>query len=46
MPQARHLELASLARRHPAAHPEVLVTISERGPKIEDVRAAIALLAG
>jgi len=46
MPQARHLELASLARRHPATRPEGLVTISETGPKIEDVRAAIALLAG
>jgi hypothetical protein len=46
MPQARHLELASLARRHPATRPEGLVTISERGPKIEDVRAAIALLPG
>jgi GTP-binding protein len=38
--------VAALARRHPAAHPEVMVTSSETGQGIEDLRAEIATLAG
>jgi len=37
--------VAALARRHPAAHPEVIVTSSETGQGIEDLRAEIATLA-
>jgi GTP-binding protein len=39
-------EVVALARRHPAAHPDVLVTSSETGTGVEDVRAAIAGLVG
>ena len=39
-------EAVALARRHPAAHPDVLVTSSETGMGVEDVRAAIAGLVG
>jgi GTP-binding protein len=39
-------EVVALARRHPAAHPDVLVTSSETGMGVEDVRAAIAGLVG
>jgi hypothetical protein len=57
-PEWRRTDAAKICRRHGISswrrwrgvirrqHPEVLVTISETGPKIEDVRAAIALLAG
>ncbi|HLY89991.1 MAG TPA: ribosome biogenesis GTP-binding protein YihA/YsxC [Acetobacteraceae bacterium] len=38
--------VAALARQHPAAHPEVMVTSSETGQGIEDLRAEIATLAG
>lgn len=37
--------VAALARQHPAAHPEVMVTSSETGQGIEDLRAEIATLA-
>jgi GTP-binding protein len=35
-------EVAALARKHPAAHPDVLVTSSTTGQGIEALRAAIA----
>jgi selenocysteine-specific translation elongation factor len=35
----------ALARAHPAAHPDVVVTSSESGEGIEALRAAIATLA-
>ena len=37
-------DVQALARKHPAAHPEVLVTSSETGAGIEALRAAIATL--
>jgi GTP-binding protein len=37
-------EVRALARRHPAAHPEVMVTSSETGQGIADLRAAIAMV--
>jgi GTP-binding protein len=39
-------EVAGVARRHPAAHPEVLVTSSETGAGVDALRAALAQLAG
>jgi len=39
-------EVEALARRHPAAHPDVLVTSSATGQGIEALRAAIAMVAG
>lgn len=39
-------EVAALARRHPAAHPEVMVTSSETGLGIAELRAEIAGLLG
>ncbi len=42
---AKLAEMAALARRHPAAHPQVLSTSSETGAGIEELRAAIAELA-
>jgi GTP-binding protein len=39
-------EANALARRHPAAHPEVLVTSSETGQGIEELQAAIAMVVG
>ena len=42
---AKLAAVAALARRHPAAHPEVKVTSSETGQGIEDLRAEIATLA-
>ncbi len=39
-------EVEALARRHPAAHPDVLVTSSETGQGIEALRAAIAMVVG
>jgi GTP-binding protein len=39
-------EVNALARRHPAAHPDVVVTSSETGQGIEALRAAIAMVAG
>ena len=38
-------EAVALARAHPAAHPDVVVTSSESGEGIEALRAAIATLA-
>ena len=38
-------EATALARAHPAAHPEVVVTSSETGEGIAELRAAIAGLA-
>jgi GTP-binding protein len=38
-------EARALARAHPAAHPEVVVTSSESGEGIAELRAAIAALA-
>jgi GTP-binding protein len=37
-------EANALARRHPAAHPDVVVTSSETGQGIAELRAAIAVL--
>jgi GTP-binding protein len=42
---AKQVEMAALARRHTAAHPEVLTTSSETGLGIETLRAALAELA-
>ena len=42
---AKLAEMAALARRHPAAHPEVASTSSETGAGIEELRAAVAELA-
>jgi GTP-binding protein len=39
-------EANALARRHPAAHPEVLVTSSETGQGVEELQAAIAMVVG
>ncbi len=39
-------EARALARKHSAAHPEVMVTSSETGEGIEALRAEIAILAG
>jgi GTP-binding protein len=39
-------EVEVLARRHPAAHPDVLVTSSATGQGIEALRAAIAMVVG
>ena len=39
-------EVATLARQHPAAHPEVVVTSAETGAGIEALRAALAGLVG
>jgi GTP-binding protein len=39
-------EARALARRHPAAHPDMMVTSSETGQGIEELRAQIAMLAG
>jgi GTP-binding protein len=39
-------EVNALARRNPAAHPDVVVTSSETGQGIEALRAAIAMVAG
>jgi GTP-binding protein len=39
-------EVEALARRHPAAHPDVLVTSSATGQGIEALRAAVAMVVG
>jgi GTP-binding protein len=39
-------EANALARRHPAAHPDVVLTSSETGQGIAELRAAIAVVAG
>jgi GTP-binding protein len=39
-------EVNALARRHPAAHPDVVVTSSETGQGIAELRAAIAMVVG
>ncbi len=39
-------EAVALARRHPAAHPDVLVTSSTTGQGVEALRAAIAMVVG
>ena len=43
---AKQAEVAALARRHPAAHMEVLATSSDTGAGIADLRATLAELAG
>ncbi len=42
---AKRAEVAALARRHPAAHPEIATTSSETGQGIDEVRATLAELA-
>jgi GTP-binding protein len=42
---AKQADIAALARRHPAAHPQVITTSSETGQGIEEVRGALAELA-
>ena len=42
----KHDEAQALARAHPAAHPDVVVTSSETGMGIAELRAAIAGLVG
>ena len=42
---AKEAEVAGLARRHPAAHPEVVTTSSETGAGMAELRAALAELA-
>lgn len=42
---AKRLEIAQLARRHPAAHPQIATTSSETGLGIEELRATLAELA-
>jgi GTP-binding protein len=42
---AKQAEVAGLARRHPAAHMEMLTTSSESGLGIAELRAALAALA-
>ncbi|MCQ8240286.1 ribosome biogenesis GTP-binding protein YihA/YsxC [Rhizosaccharibacter radicis] len=42
---AKQAEVEALARRHPAAHPEVLTTSSETGAGMPELRAALAALA-
>jgi GTP-binding protein len=37
-------QVRGAARRHPAAYPELVVTSSEKGRGIEDLRAIIATL--
>ena len=39
-------EANALARAHPAAHPDVVLTSSETGQGIAELRAAIAMVAG
>ncbi len=39
-------EVVALARKHPAAHPDVLVTSSATGQGIEALRAAVAMVVG
>jgi GTP-binding protein len=39
-------EVNALSRRHPAAHPDVVVTSSETGQGIAELRAAIAMVVG
>jgi GTP-binding protein len=41
----KHAEAVGLARAHPAAHPDVLMTSSETGEGIVELRAAVAELA-
>ena len=40
------VEANALARRHPAAHPDVVLTSSETGQGIAELRAAIAVVVG
>ncbi len=42
---AKRAEVAALARKHPAAHPDVLATSSETGAGMAELRAALAELA-
>ena len=42
---AKQAEMAALARRHPAAHPQTLTTSSETGEGIDELRATVAELA-
>jgi GTP-binding protein len=41
----KQAEIAALARRHPAAYPDIVATSSETGAGIAELRAAIATLA-
>jgi GTP-binding protein len=43
---ARRAEVEALARKHPAGHPLVLVTSSETGEGMPELRAELAALAG
>ena len=43
---AKQAEAAALARKHPAAYPEIVSTSSETGAGIDVLRAALAELAG
>ena len=43
---ARRAEVEALARKHPAGHPLVLVTSSETGEGMAELRAELAALAG
>jgi len=43
--QRKLADVTKLARRHPAAHPDLLVTSSETGQGIADMRAELATLA-
>ena len=42
----KQAEVTALARKHPAAHPDVMVTSAETGQGIEVLRAALAGLVG
>jgi GTP-binding protein len=43
--ERKHQEVQALARKHPAAHPDVMVTSSETGLGVPELRAALAGLA-
>jgi GTP-binding protein len=43
---ARRAEVEALARKHPAGHPLVLVTSSETGEGMAELRAELAALGG
>ena len=42
--ESRIAETQAILRQHPAAHPEVIFTSSEKGEGIPELRAAIARL--
>lgn len=43
--ETRQAEVAAAIRKHPAAHPEIVVTSSETGLGIAELRAGLAMLA-